>query len=572
MRKLSVLLLILSANAFAQIPGVTNFETLAAGNQPLSLLDSSFSAVQSYINGLSYLNLTGPITSVGSTTSVASQTGTGSTFVMSESPTIMGGITIMGLPTSGSVLGTLCIDASGHVINNVSGNCYAGSGGAPYPSGSGIPVVVSGSAWGTTLAVGTGSGQVVEGGTITAAGPIGGATAAPVITYNAAGQLTAVSTTTITPAIGSITGLGTGISTALQTNTGIAGAPVLFNGALGTPSSGVATNLTGTASGLTVGTAGAVTGETFPASGLIVGTTDTQTLTNKTLTSPAITNPTVTGSFAATGLVTLADHATQAANTVIGNSTSGTASPTAMAVGSCSTASSALNWTTNTGFGCNTSVTAAAAPLSGITGLGANVGAALGVAIGSAGAPVLLNGTGGTPSSMTATNLTGTASGLTAGASTMASTASSLSPGATVAGSSTTEAVKITNGAESVNVISAAPAATTNLYVASGAVQYYTSNTTTNFVINLAWSSGTTFNAAISVGDSITFVLLVTQGATAYYATSIQVDGTTSGVTTHWGGGTAPSAGYASGVDAYTCSAIKTASATYQLLCALSQY
>lgn len=77
---------------------------------------------------------------------------------------------------------------------------------------------------------------------------------------------------------------------------------------------------------------------------------------------------TVTGSFTATGLVTIADLATQTTNTILGNATSGTASPTALAVGSCSTAGSALNWTTNTGFGCNASITAAAVPASGLTG------------------------------------------------------------------------------------------------------------------------------------------------------------------------------------------------------------
>ena len=40
------------------------------------------------------VNLTGPITSVGNATSVASQTGTGSTFVMSASPTISGDQTL----------------------------------------------------------------------------------------------------------------------------------------------------------------------------------------------------------------------------------------------------------------------------------------------------------------------------------------------------------------------------------------------------------------------------------------------------------------------------------------------
>jgi len=46
-------------------------------------------------------------------------------------------------------------------------------------------------------------------------------------------------------AIGSITGLGTGIATALAVNTGTAGAPVINGGALGTPSSGTLTNASG---------------------------------------------------------------------------------------------------------------------------------------------------------------------------------------------------------------------------------------------------------------------------------------------------------------------------------------
>jgi hypothetical protein len=50
-----------------------------------------------------------------------------------------------------------------------------------------------------------------------------------------------------------ISALGTGVATALGVNVGSAGAFVTFNGALGTPSSGVGTNLTGTASGLTAG-------------------------------------------------------------------------------------------------------------------------------------------------------------------------------------------------------------------------------------------------------------------------------------------------------------------------------
>src|SRR5271157_4635505 len=68
---------------------------------------------------------------------------------------------------------------------------------------------------------------------------------------------------------------------------------------------------------------------------------------------------TVSTSLTATGLVTLSDLATQATNTVLVNATSGTASPVAQAVGSCSAAADALIWTTNTGFGCNTAINAA---------------------------------------------------------------------------------------------------------------------------------------------------------------------------------------------------------------------
>lgn len=52
-------------------------------------------------------------------------------------------------------------------------------------------------------------------------------------------------------------------------------------------------------------------------------------------------------------------------------------------------------------------IAATSAPLSGISGLGTNVATALAVNVGSAGAPVVLNGALGTPSSGTLTNATG---------------------------------------------------------------------------------------------------------------------------------------------------------------------
>jgi hypothetical protein len=63
---------------------------------------------------------------------------------------------------------------------------------------------------------------------------------------------------------------------------------------------------------------------------------------------------------------------------------------------------------------------------------------------------------------------------------------------------------------------------------------------------------------------------LVTQGTTAYYNNVVNIDGTA--VTPKYQGGTAWSAGNASGIDAYVYTIIKTASATYTVLASQTQF
>ena len=67
-----------------------------------------------------------------------------------------------------------------------------------------------------------------------------------------------------------VSGLGTGVATALGVNVGTAGSPVVNGGALGTPSSGTVTNLTGTANiTVTGGASGAIAATTLSASGAV---------------------------------------------------------------------------------------------------------------------------------------------------------------------------------------------------------------------------------------------------------------------------------------------------------------
>jgi hypothetical protein len=77
----------------------------------------------------------------------------------------------------------------------------------------------------------------------------------------------------------------------------------------------------------------------------------------------------------------------------------------------------------------------------------------------------------------------------------------------------------------------------------------------------------------MAVGESLTCAFLVTQGATPYYNSAVQIDGTVTGVTTKWQGGAAPTFGNASNIDVYTYTIIKTAATpTYTVFASQTQF
>ena len=172
---------------------------------------------------------------------------------------------------------------------------------------------------------------------------------APVATYPSLTELTYLKgvTSDIQTQINgkqSTISFGTGVQTALGINIGSAGAPVLFNGALGTPSSGTLTNATG-----------------LPQSGVTNLTTDLG------LKAP-LANPTFTGT------VTIPTPFTLGATSV--TSTGTQLNYLSSATGTTGTTSTNLVYSTS---------------------------------------PTLVTPNLGTPSTLVGTNITGTASGLTAG-------------------------------------------------------------------------------------------------------------------------------------------------------------
>lgn len=215
-------------------------------------------------------------------------------------------------------------------VSVVTANGFAGSVATPTTTpaitlSTTVTGILQGNGTAISAASTTGSGAIVLANTPTLITPVIGAATGTSLALGAGSAITSTGPGGTLTSLG-FTAPGTGVVTALGVNVGSAGAFVTFNGAGGTPSSLVGTNITGTAAGLT---AGSVT-------------------TNANLTGPiaSVGNATSITSQTGTG-TTFAMSAGPTFTGVVGNA-AGSVSAPSLSVGNATTG---LYSVSTTGFG-----------------------------------------------------------------------------------------------------------------------------------------------------------------------------------------------------------------------------
>lgn len=304
--------------------------TLNATTTPISSLDVGSTTITSGVSGRILYDNAG-------TLGEYSITGSAGSVVLSQSPDFTGTPTFAGsssgstgLQASATASGTLTLPAAtdtligkatADTLTNKTFNT-AGTGNVFQINGTGITAV-------------TGTGAVVLATSATLVTPVLGTPTSGTLT-NCTGL----------PVASGISGLGTGVATALAVNIGSAGAPVVNGGALGTPSSGTLTNCTGLP--ITSGVSGLGSGiATFlgtPSSGNLAAAVTDETGSGSLVfaTSPTLITPDL-GSATATTLnkVAFTPPATGATLTIPDGVTftGPAASGTAMTLGNAETVS-----------------------------------------------------------------------------------------------------------------------------------------------------------------------------------------------------------------------------------------
>lgn len=126
--------------------------------------------------------------------------------------------------------------------------------------------------------------------------------------------------------------------------------------------------------------------------------------------------------------------------------------------------------------------------------------------------------------------------------------------------------------------VRAEAAANTTFRVLDQSVLFYTSNSTANISINFTGNATTTLDSLLNnSSNTVTAIVLMTNGATGYYINNVLIDGTiihNASVKGNlfWLGNTLTAGGNSVGIDSYGFTIIKKSANTYTVLASQSQY
>jgi len=109
-----------------------------------------------------------------------------------------------------------------------------------------------------------------------------------------------------------------------------------------------------------------------------------------------------------------------------------------------------------------------------------------------------------------------------------------------------------------------------NIDLSNSSIFYYTTAASGNWNFNFRTSPGTALNSSLGIGESVSAVVMATQGFAPYYANSVLIDGVT--IVPKWQDAIVPTSGNASSIDIYNYTIIKTSNAAFTILGSQSRF
>lgn len=123
---------------------------------------------------------------------------------------------------------------------------------------------------------------------------------------------------------------------------------------------------------------------------------------------------------------------------------------------------------------------------------------------------------------------------------------------------------------ETIGIVAFAATGTVNYDVLTQQLLYWTSPALANWTLNVRGSASETLSSIMAVGETLSIVIMATNGTTPYYNNVLTIDSVSNVI--KWESGTAPIAGNASSVDMYSYAIVKTATAAYTVFGAQTKF